>query len=68
MTPMPGQPHDLPNPILDSEPSNSNTPPNSTSATDKSKIAHFAKKVKKKYKGNDPNGSLRKQERKGYKD
>ena len=68
MTPMPRQPHDLPNPIRDSHPSNSNTPPNSTSASDKGKIAHFATKVKEKYKRNDPNSSLRKLERKGYKD
>ena len=68
MTPMPRQPHDLQNPIRDSQPSNSNTPPNSTSATDKGKIAHFATKVKEKYKRNDPNSSLRKLERKGYKD
>ena len=68
MTPMPRQPHDLPNPIRDSQPSNSNTSPNSTNATDGGKIAHFATKVKEKYKRNDPNSSLRKQERKGYKD
>ena len=64
MTPMPRQPHDLPNPIRDSQPSNSNTPPNLTSATDSGKIAHFATKVKKKYKRNDSNSSLRKLERK----
>ena len=64
---MPRQPHDLPNPIRDSQPSNSNTPPNSTSTTDKDKTAHFATKVKEKYKRNDPNSSLRKLERKGYK-
>ena len=68
MTPMPRQPHDIPNPIRDSQPSNSNTPQNSTTATDRGKIAHFATKVKEKYKRNDPNSSLRKQERKGYKD
>ena len=68
MTPMPRQPHDLQNPIRDSQPSNSNTPPNSTNATDRGKIAHFATKVKEKYKRNDPNSSLRKQERKRYKD
>ena len=68
MTPIPRQPHDLQNPIRDSQPSNSNTPQNSTTATDKGKIAHFATKVKEKYKRNDPNSSLRKQERKGYKD
>ena len=67
-TPMPRQPHDIPNPIRDSQPSNSNTPPNSTSATDKGKRAHFATKVKKKYKRINPNSSLRKLERKGYKD
>ena len=66
--PMPRQPHDPPNPKRDSQPSNSNTPPNSTSAIDKGKIAHFATKIKKKYKRNDPNSSLRKLERKGYKD
>ena len=64
LTPMP----DLPNPIRDSQPSNSNTPPNLNSASDKGKIAHFATKVKEKYKRNDPNSSLRKLERKGYKD
>ena len=68
MTPMPRQPHDLQNAIRDSQPSNSNTPPNSTNATDKGKIAHFATKVKEKYKRNDPYSSLRKLERKGYKD
>ena len=68
MTPMPRQPHDLPNPIRDSQPSNSNTPPNLTSASDKGKIAHFATKIKEKYERNDPNSSLRKLERKGYKD
>ena len=68
MNPLPRQPHDLPNPIRDSRPSNSNTPPNLTSATDRGKIAHFATKVKEKYKRNDPNSSLRKLERKGYKD
>ena len=65
MTPMPRQP---PDPICDSQPSNSNTPPNITSATDRGKIAHFATKVREKYKRNDPNSSLRKLERKGYKD
>ena len=68
MTPMPRNQPQLPNPIRDSQPSNSNTPPNLTSATDKDKIAHFATKVRKKYKKNDPNSSLRKLERKGYKD
>ena len=68
MTPMPRQPHDLPNPMRDSQPSNSNTPPNLTSASDKGKIAHFATKVKEKYQRNDPSSSLRKLERKGYKD
>ena len=64
MTPMP----ELPNAIRDSQPSNSNTPPNPTSATDKGRIAHFATKVKEKYKRNDPNSSLRKLERKEYKE
>ena len=64
-TPMPRQPHDLPNPIGDSQPSKSNTPPNLTIATDKGKIAHFATKVKAKYKKNVPNSSLRKLPRKG---
>ena len=68
MTPMPRHPHDLPNPIRDSQPSNSNTPTNLTSASDKSKIAHYATEVKQKYKRNDPKSSLRKLERKGYKD
>ena len=68
VTPMLRQPHDLPNPTRDSQPSNSNTPPNSTSATDRGKIAHFATKVREKSKRNDPNSSLRKLERKGYKD
>ena len=68
MTPMPRQPSELPIPMRDSQLSNSNTPPNSTSATDKGKIAHFATKVKEKYKRNDPNSSLRKLERKRYKD
>ena len=68
MIPTPREPPYLPNPIRDSQPSNSNTPPNLTSATDKGKIAYFATKLKEKYKGNDPNSSLRKLERKGYKD
>ena len=68
MTPMPREPHDLANPIRDFQPSNSNIPPISTSATDKGKKAHFATKVKENYKRNDPNSSLRKLERKGYKD
>ena len=34
MTPMHRQPHDLPNPIRDSQHSNSNTPPNLASASD----------------------------------
>ena len=68
MTPMPRQPIELPNPIRDSQPSNSSTPPNLTSAIDKGKIAHFATKFTEKYKRNDPNSLLRKLERKGYKD
>ena len=68
MTPMPRQPPELTNPKGDSQPSNSNTPPNLTSASDKGKIAHFATKVSEKYKRDDPNSSLRKLERKGYKD
>ena len=50
MTPMPRQPQDLQNSIRDSQPSNSNTPPNLTNSTDKGKKAHFATKVKEKYK------------------
>ena len=68
MTPMPRQLHDLQNSIRDSQPSNSNTPPNLISASDKDQVAHFATKVKEKYKRNDPNSSLRKLDRKGYKD
>ena len=68
MTPMLRQPHDLPNPIRDSQPSNSNTPPNLNNASDKDKTAHFATKFRKIYKRNDPNSSLRKLERKGCKD
>ena len=68
MSPMPRQPHDLQNSIRDSQPSNSNTPPNLYSASDKGKIAHFATKVREKYRSNDPNSSLRKPERKRYKD
>ena len=68
MTPMPRQPHELPNSIRDSQPFNSNTPPNLTSATDKSKLALFATKFKEKHRRNDPKSSLRKLERKGYKD
>ena len=48
MTPMPRQPIELPFPIRDPQPSNSNTPPNSTCATDKGKIAHFATKASKR--------------------
>ena len=48
ITPMPRQPPELPNPIRYSQPSNSNTPPNLTNATDKGKIDHFATKVKEK--------------------
>ena len=65
---MPGQLHDLRNQLRDSQPSNSNTPPKLTSATDKGKLAHFATKVNDKYKRIDPNSSLRKLEREGYKD
>ena len=68
MTPMPRQPPYLPNTIRDCQPSNSNTPPNVTSATDEGKMAHFGTKVKEKCKRNDPKNSLRKLERKGYKD
>jgi len=68
MTPMLRQMPEPPDPIRDSQPSNSNTPSNLTNATDRSKIAHFATKVKEKYKRNDPNSSLRNLERKGYKD
>ena len=68
MPPKPRQPLDPPNPIRYLQPSNSNTPPNLSSATDIGKKAHCATKVKKKYKRNDPNSSLRKIERKGYKD
>ena len=64
ITPM----RELPNPIRDSQSSISNTPPNSTSANDKGKIVHFASKVREKYEKNHPNSSLRKLERKGYKD
>ena len=64
MTPLP----EPPNPIRDFQPSNSNTPPNLTSGADKGKLAHFATKVREKCKRNDPNSSLRKLERKGYKD
>ena len=46
MTPMP----ELLNPIRDSQPSNSNNPPNLNRASGKGKIAHFATKVKEKYK------------------
>ena len=50
MTPMPRQTHDLQNSIRDSQPSNSNTPPNLNSASNTGKIAHFATKVKEKCK------------------
>ena len=49
MTPMPRQPPDLPNPKRDSQPSNSNTPSNLKSASDKGKIDRFATKVKEKF-------------------
>ena len=68
MTPMPRQPPEIPNPIRDSQHSNSNIPPMLTSATDKEKKAHFATELKEKYKRNDPNCLLRKLDRKGYKD
>ena len=68
MTPMPRQPPELPNPIRDFQPAISNTSLILTSATDKGKKAHLATKVEKKYRKNDPNFSLRKQERKRYKD
>ena len=67
-TPMLRLQHDLQNPTRDSQPSNSNTPSDVTSVTDKGKKTHFATKLKEKYKRNDPNSSLRKLERKGYKD
>ena len=66
-TPMPRQQPEQPNPIRNSQPSNSNTPSNSTRVTDKSKVTHFATKVKQKYRRIDPNSSLRKLERKAYK-
>ena len=47
MTPMPRQPPKLPNPSRNAQPYNLITPPNSTSATDEGKIAHFATKVTK---------------------
>ena len=59
-TPMPRQPPELPDAIRDSQPSNSDIPPNSTSATDKGKITHFATKTRKTYKRNDPNTPFRK--------
>ena len=68
MTHMPRQPPDLANSIRDSQPSNSNTPPILISATDKGKTAGFATKVKEKNKRIHPISSLRKLERKGYKD
>ena len=68
ISPMPRQPLDLPNPIRDPQPSKSNTRSNLTSATVKGKVAHFATKFKEKYKRSDPNSSLRKLGRKGYKD
>ena len=68
MTPIPRQPRELPNPLRDSQPSDSNTPTSLTSATDKGKIAHFATKVKETFKRSDPNSSLRRLERKGFKD
>ena len=68
LSPMPRQPPELPNPIRDSQPSNSNNPSNLTSSFDKGKVAHFATKVREKYKRIDPNSSLRTLERKGYKD
>ena len=68
MTPIPRKPPELPNSIRDSQPSNSNTPPNLTNATDKGKITHFMTKVREKYRRNDPNSSLRKLEKNGYKD
>ena len=49
MTLVPRKPPDLPNPIRDSQPSISNTPPRLTSATDKGKIGHFVTKVKEKF-------------------
>ena len=70
MTPMPRQPPALPNPIRDSQPSNSNTPPppNLNFATDKGRKTQFATKIRKKYERNDPNSSLRKPEKNGCKD
>ena len=68
MTPIPRQRPEQPNPIRDSQPFISNTPTNLTSATDREKIAHFARKFSEKYKRNDPKSLLRKLERKGYKD
>ena len=61
MTSMPRQPPELTNPIPDSQPSNTNTPVNST---DRGKIAHFATKFREKYKRNHHNSSLKKLERK----
>ena len=65
---MPRKPPELPNPIRDSQTSNSNTQINLTSATYKAKIAQFATNAKDKTRRNDPNSSLKKLEREGYKD
>ena len=46
MTPMPRQLPEVPNRLRDSQTSNSNTPPKSTSATDRGKVDHFATKIK----------------------
>ena len=48
MTPMPRQPPELPKPRRDSQPTNSNTPPKLSNATDKSKIAQFTTTKKQK--------------------
>ena len=50
ITPMPRQPPELPDPIHDCQPSNSNTPPTLTSANDRDRLAHFATKVREKDK------------------
>ena len=58
-TSIPRQSTVLRNPIRDPQPSNSNTPPNLTSATEKRKIAHFATKVREKFETIDPISSIR---------
>ena len=50
MTPIPRRPSELPNPMRYTQLSNSNTPPNLTSTSDKGRKAQFGTKIREKCK------------------